>query len=80
LLLDMERSRMELRRMDKADVIQDLKPDEGQYAALEPINRLAEVCLGTAKTIEANGTVGMRAIEVLDAMYRSIRSGKPEAV
>jgi predicted dehydrogenase len=80
LLLDMERTRMELRRMDKADVILDLKPDEGQYAALEPINRLAEVCFGKAMTIEANGTVGQRAIEVLDAMYRSIRSGRPEAI
>ncbi len=80
LLLDMERTRMELRRFDKADVILDLEPDAGQYAAIEPINRLVEVCHGTAKTIEANGTVGMRAIEVLDAMYRSLKSGKPEAV
>jgi predicted dehydrogenase len=80
LVIDMERTRMELRRFDKDDVVLDLEPDEGQYAAVEPINRLAEVCLGTAKTIEANGTVGMRAIEVLDAMYRSIKSGNPEAV
>ena len=80
LLIDMERTRMELRRLDKDDVVLDLEPDAGQYAAVEPISRLAEVCLGTAETIEANGTVGMRAIEVLDAMYRSFRSGKPEAV
>lgn len=80
LLIDMERSRMELRRMDQEDVVLELKPDAGQYAAVEPINRLAEVCLGTAKTIEANGIVGMRAIEVLDAMYRSFKSGKSEAV
>jgi predicted dehydrogenase len=80
LLIDMERARMELRRFDKEDVILDLAPDAGQYMAVEPINRLAEVCQGTAKTIEANGTVGRRAIEVLDAMYRSFNSGKPEAV
>ncbi|MCJ8323400.1 MAG: Gfo/Idh/MocA family oxidoreductase [Rhizobiales bacterium] len=80
LSIDMERTRMELRRFDKDDVVLDLAADAGQYAAVEPINRLAEVCLGKAKTIEANGTVGMRAIEVLDAMYRSIKSGKPEAV
>lgn len=80
LILDMERTRMELRRFDKEDVVLDLDPDAGQYAAVEPINRLAEVCQGKAKTIEANGIVGMRAIEVLDAMYRSIKSGKPEAV
>jgi predicted dehydrogenase len=80
LLIDMERTRMELRRFDKDDVVLDLDADAGQYAAIEPINRLAEVCLGTAKTIEANGIVGMRAIEVLDAMYRSFKSGKSEAV
>jgi predicted dehydrogenase len=80
LLIDMERTRMELRRFDEDDVVLDLAPDAGQYMAVEPINRLAEVCQGTAKTIEANGVVGMRAIEVLDAMYRSFKSGKPEVV
>ena len=80
LAIDMERTRMELRRMDGDDVVLDLAQDAGQYAALEPINRLVEVCQGRAATIEADGTVGARAIEVLDAMYRSIKSGKPEAV
>ena len=80
LNMDMERTRMELRRMDGDDVVLELAQDEGQYAALEPINRLVQVCHGTAETIEADGTVGARAIDVLDAMYRSFRSGKPEAV
>ena len=80
LLIDMERSRMELRRFDEDDVVLDLAPNAGEYMAIEPIHRLAEVCQGTAKTIEANGVVGMRAIEVLDAMYRSFRSGKSEAI
>lgn len=80
LLIDMERSRMELRRFDEDDVVLDLAPNAGEYMAIEPIHRLAEVCQGTAETIEANGVVGMRAIEVLDAMYRSFRSGKSEAI
>lgn len=80
LLIDMERTRMELRRFDKNDVVLDLEEDAGQYMAVEPINRLSEVCRGTATQIEANGTVGMRAIEVLDAMYRSFRSGQAESV
>ncbi|SLN64563.1 Gfo/Idh/MocA family protein [Roseisalinus antarcticus] len=80
LTIDMERTRMELRRMDKEDVVLDLEPDEGQYAAVEPINRLVQVCHGTAATIEADGTVGARAIDVLDAMYRSFKSSKSEAV
>lgn len=80
LTIDMERTRMELRRFDKDDVVLELDPEEGHYAAVEPINRLGQVCLGTAEQIEANGTVGMRAIEVLDAMYRSFDSGRAEKV
>ncbi len=80
LAIDMERTRMELRRMDGDDVVLDLKPDAGQYAALEPINRLIEVCEGKDVDIEADGTVGARAIDVLDAMYRSIGSGKSEVI
>jgi len=80
LLIDMERTRMELRRFDQDDVILDLAPDDGQYMAVEPINRLVQICLGTAARNEATGVVGKRAIEVLDAMYRSFASGKPEAI
>ncbi len=83
LTLDMERTRMELRRMDgKDEVIKELPADAGQYEAIKPIDRLARVCLGTCthEDIEANGTVGMRAVEVLDAMYRSFASGRPEKV
>ncbi len=80
LLIDMERARMELRRFDKGDLVLKLASDEGQYMAVEPINRLVQVCLGTAARNEATGTVGRRAIEVLDAMYRSFASGKPEAI
>jgi len=81
LLIDMERARMELRRFDgEHEAILDLPADAGQYMAIEPINRLAELCHGVNATNEANGIVGMRAVEVLDAMYRSFRSGRPEAV
>ena len=80
LMIDMERARMELRRHDEDDVMLDLEQDAGFYMAVEPINRLVEVCHNTHATNEATGTVGMRAIEVLDAMYRSFESGKPEAI
>ncbi|NND20903.1 MAG: Gfo/Idh/MocA family oxidoreductase [Silicimonas sp.] len=81
LLIDMERTRMELRRFDGTDeVVLDLGPADGQYFAVEPINRLAEVCHGVHERIEADGLVGQRAIEVLDAMYRSFASGKVETV
>ena len=82
LAIDMERTRLELRRFDQDDVVFELPADAGHYEAVRPIDRLARICLGTSShdEIEANGTVGMRAIEVLDAMYRSFKSGKPEKV
>jgi predicted dehydrogenase len=80
LLLDVERERMELRRKDGRDEVMDLAPGAGAYAAEPAVERLVEICLGTATRNEASGTVGMRSVEVLDAMHRSMASGRPEAV
>ncbi len=79
LLIDVERARMELRRNDRDDVVMDLAPDAGAYMAVEPVDRLVDICLGRATRNEAPGTVGMHAVCVLDAMYRSVRSGRVEA-
>lgn len=80
LLLDVERERMELRRHDGDDVVLSVPPGEGAYRCVEPIDRLAEICRGVATINEAPGVVGMRAVEVLDAMYRSFESGAVEKV
>jgi predicted dehydrogenase len=80
LLLDIERARMELRRNDRADEVLDLAPDAGAYVCEEPIERLVQIALGQVASSEAPGLVGMRAVEVLDAMYRSAASGRMEAV
>jgi predicted dehydrogenase len=80
LLIDVERERMELRRNDRDDMVMDLRPGDGAYLAVEPVDRLVDICLGRAVRNEAPGTIGMHAVEVLDAMYRSMASGKLEAV
>jgi predicted dehydrogenase len=80
LLIDIERERMELRRNDRDDVVMDLSPGDGAYLAVEPCDRLVDICLGRATRNEAPGTIGMHAVEVLDAMYRSMASGRMEAV
>jgi predicted dehydrogenase len=80
LLIDVERARMELRRNDRDDVVMDLAPDAGAYQAVEPCDRLVDICLGRAARNEAPGEVGMHAVCVLDAMYRSMASGRVEAV
>jgi predicted dehydrogenase len=80
LLVDVERARMELRRHDGADEVMALAPDAGAYSCLEPPARLVDICLGRTRLNEAPGIVGQRAVEVLDAMYRSMESGRTEAI
>ncbi|WMS43591.1 Gfo/Idh/MocA family oxidoreductase [Acuticoccus sp. MNP-M23] len=80
LLLDVERERMALHRDDGRDTVMDIAPGAGAYACTEPTERLVEIALGHTATSEAPGLVGQRAVEVLDAMYRSALSGRTEAV
>ena len=80
LLLDIERERLEVRRRDGADTVVPIAPGEGAYACEAPLRTLVDLCLGRDVPNPAPGTVGVRAIEVLDAMYRSARSGRPEEV
>ncbi|MEO1105296.1 MAG: Gfo/Idh/MocA family oxidoreductase, partial [Pseudomonadota bacterium] len=80
LVLDVERERMALHRDDGNDTVMDVALGAGDYACTEPIHRLVDIALGRAATSEAPGIVGQRAVEVLAAMYRSLVSGKPEAV
>lgn len=80
LLLDMERPRLEVRRHDADDFDLKLSADAGAYDTGEAVRRFCEMCLGGPAVDEADGRIGMRAVEVLDAMYRSFRTGKAEAV
>lgn len=80
LLLDMERTRLELRRFDAADLVLDLPPTAGTYDTAEAVRRFVEMCAGGPAVLEADGKIGMRTVEVLDAMYRAFRSGRSEAV
>jgi predicted dehydrogenase len=80
LLLDIERQRLEVRRRDGRDTVVPMAPGEGGYQCEEPIRVLVELCRGEAAENRAPGLVGQRAVEVLDAMYRSAASGRMEAV
>jgi predicted dehydrogenase len=80
LLVDIERERLELRRRDSNDEIAPLKPGDGAYACDEPLRALVDLCLGRKTNNSAPGVVGLRAVETLDAMYRSAASGRMEAV
>ncbi len=80
LLLDIERERLELRRRDGKDEVVALEPGDGAYTCDEPLRVLVDLCLGRPTSNGAPGLVGQRAIEVLDAMYRSAASGRMETV
>jgi predicted dehydrogenase len=80
LLLDIERERLELRRRDGKDEVIALKAGDGAYACEEPLRVLVDLCLGRRTNNSAPGETGMRAVEVLDAIYRSAESGRMEKV
>ncbi|MEP7243537.1 MAG: Gfo/Idh/MocA family oxidoreductase [Gammaproteobacteria bacterium] len=80
LLLDLERERLVVRRNDDANQDYAMEPGAGAYECEEPVRRFVDLCLGLPVSNEAPGEVGMRAIEVIDALYRSIHSGKLEGV
>jgi len=80
LLLDIERERLEVRRRDGSDTVVPMKAGDGLYACVEPLRLLVDLCLGRDVENRASGIVGMRAVEFLDAMYRSFESGRMEKV
>lgn len=80
LLVDIERARVEAVRHDGKEHVEDLAQDASEYDVASPTNRLVDICRGAPYDNPANGQVGMRATEVLDAMYRSAKSGKMEDV
>jgi predicted dehydrogenase len=80
LLVDIERERLEVRRRDGRDTVIPLKPGDGAYSCEEPLKVLVDLCLGRPTLNGAPGVVGQRAVEVLDALYRSAVSGRMEKV
>jgi predicted dehydrogenase len=80
LLIDIERERLELRRRDGRDEVISLQAGDGAYACEAPVRVFVDLCLGRKTENSAPGLVGQRAVEVLDAMYRSAASGRMEAV
>jgi predicted dehydrogenase len=78
LLVDIERERVELRGRDGHDKVVPLKPGDGAYTCEEPLQVLVDIALGRKPLNGAPGIVGQRAVEVLDALYRSAASGRME--
>jgi predicted dehydrogenase len=80
MLLDIERERLELRRNDGKNTIVPLQTGDGAYETYQPLERFVQICLGQTVDNDAPGEVAQRAVEVLEAAYKSARSGKVEAI
>jgi predicted dehydrogenase len=80
LLFDIERARLEAVRHDGKVHVEQLAPDAGEYDMASPIDRFVDICRGAGAENPAGGLIGQRATEVLDAMYRSAKSGRMEEV
>ena len=80
MLFDIERARVEVIRHDGKTHIADLGPDAGAYEQVAPITLLVDLARGKQVPNPADGVVGMRSSVLLDAMYRSAKSGRMEDV
>ena len=80
LLLDCERARLELRRHDGRNERLDLAPDAGAYSCEGPPNNFVDLVLGKTDVNHAPGEAALRSVLLLDAAYRSARSGRAEQV
>jgi len=80
LSLDIERETLEVRRRDGKDTVVPIAKGEAAYACEKPLTTLVDICLGRKFVNPASGIVGMRAVETLDALYRSAASGRMETV
>ena len=78
LLFDIERERLELRRRDGKDEIVGIVEGDGAYDGTLPVNRFIEICAGLSDRNEANAENGALVVETLDALYRSVASGRVE--
>jgi predicted dehydrogenase len=80
LLLDCERARLELRRHDGRHQHVELAAEAGAYSCEGPPHNFVDLILGKMTVNHSPGEAAMRSVLLLDAAYRSARSGQMEKV
>ena len=78
LNFDIDRERVDLYRHDGEHRLLDVRRDEGAYLCDGPLHNFVELILGLEEANLSPGYCGLRAVELLDAAYRSSRSGQEE--
>jgi predicted dehydrogenase len=64
----------------RVDIRLDLEPGDGAYDCVGPPDTLVDLALGRDAVNHSPGELGARTVELLDAAYRSARSGRLEPV
>jgi predicted dehydrogenase len=80
LMLDFERTRLQLRRHDGRHQEMVLASEAGAYSCEGPPNNFVDLILGKTTTNYAPGEAALRSVLFLDAAYRSAASGRVENV
>ncbi|MDQ0393091.1 Gfo/Idh/MocA family protein [Labrys monachus] len=80
LLLDVERERLWLRRRDGRDEDVPIEPGQGAYTCTTPVERFVDLCLGRDVENCGDASMGIRSVQVVEAMLRSARSRSPVMV
>jgi len=78
--IDIARDHVSLHTHDNKHETLPLNPGDGGYQCDGPPHQFIELILGLTKQNNSPGEVAMRSVELLDAAYRSSRSGKAEKV
>jgi predicted dehydrogenase len=76
MLLDIERPRLQVSRYDGCNFSMKLNHEPGEYSCVAPLRVLIDLISG--KTVEnpASARLGTRVVEVIDAAFRSAKSGR----
>ncbi len=80
LLLDIERERLELVRNDGNNKHLDLKAGDGDYPQNLPLDYFVEIVLNGKKNEKVPAVSAAKAVAVLEAAYKSAKSGNLEEV
>lgn len=80
LSLDLFYEHLTVHREDGRNFTLNVKSGDGDYTCDGPLNRFIELIRGEDSENLSPGEVGARAIELIEAAYRSAASGKREAV
>ena len=80
LTVDLNRELLTRYRVDQGELAVPLAPDAGAYDCAGPIDTLVALASGETVVNNSPGELGVRTVEIIEAAYRSARSGGLETV